>query len=109
MEMNLEKMGDWEVEKALYVALQGKQLRLADDGAIVDVNQNSGNVYAYYPDEDICLYMPINCELQKEDIYVIWSDPEDGEEFEVELGEKSKDDIERYVKVWRYLAERKQR
>jgi hypothetical protein len=86
MKTNFEKMGIWETQKAAFLILEAAKLGMKVDGyGDVNVNQNSGYTYLWLEDYSFCLYMEINCELERRDIYVMWSDPEDGEEKEERL------------------------
>jgi hypothetical protein len=53
------------------------------------VNQNSGNTYLWLEDYNFTLYMPISCDLKKDDIYCLWTNSEDGTEEEISLGNKT--------------------
>lgn len=44
------------------------------------------------------LYMPINCELNRNDIWVVTTDNMTGEEYERTLGEATQNDLE----IWAY-------
>ena len=86
MTTNYEKMGSWEIEKASYLILKATELGmdLSSYGEVA-VNQNSGYTYLWLEDYDFTLYMPINCELQRKDVYVMYTDFETGEETEESL------------------------
>ncbi len=81
-------MGSWETQKAAFLIVEAAKLGMRVDGyGEVNVNQNSGYTYLWLEDYQFTLYMEINCELERRDIYVMWSDPEDGEEIEKRLTE----------------------
>ena len=50
-----------------------------------DENQNSGNVYLWLEDYQFTLYIG----LGSDDIYASWSDPMNGDEEEIEVGNKT--------------------
>lgn len=54
-----------------------------------DENCNSGNVYLWLEDYPFTLYIG----LGSDEIYASWSDPEDGEEHEIEVEGKSLNDL----------------
>lgn len=54
-----------------------------------DENQNSGNVYLWLEDYSFTLYIG----LGSDDIYAMWTNPEDGEEHEVEVDDLSLSDL----------------
>jgi hypothetical protein len=79
-------MTSWEIEKASYLILTAKQLGMQlDSYGEVSVNPNSGYTYIWLEDYGFSLYMPINCDLQRKDIYVLFTDHETGEETEESL------------------------
>lgn len=96
---NLNKMCSWERQKAMYLIEVAEKLDMAVDGyGELAVNPNSGYTYLWLEDYPFTLYMPIDCELKLDDVMVLWSSPEDGEEFETELETKSQDDLFKWVK-----------
>lgn len=105
----LEKMGYWEGIKATYLLHILAQMKKMDGHIQIGVNPYSGYTWVYSENDDICLYMPISCELRMDDVYILYSCPEDGEEIETELGDKELWEVERFYKVCRYLSERKTR
>ena len=79
-------MSNWECQKAAFLILQAAELGMQVDGyGEVNVNPNSGYTYLWLDDYSFCLYMEINCDLEKRDVYVLWTNPEDGEETEARL------------------------
>ena len=89
--MNYSKMSDmgsWELAKACYLITTAKNLGmdLKGEGEIA-VNPDSGNTYLWNEDYDFTLYMPISCELKEEDVWVLWTNLENGEEVEETLNE----------------------
>lgn len=91
----LNKMCGWERQKAMYLIQIAEQLGMEIDSyGELGVNPNSGNTYLWLEDYQFCLYMPINCELTKSDIWVNYSSPENGEEFEIQLSKKSLSELE---------------
>ena len=86
MKVNSKNIGSWELQKAGFLISEAGRLGMDVSGyGTADVNQNSGYTYLWLEDYSFCLYMPINCKLVKTDIWAIWSDPEDGEEHEMQL------------------------
>jgi hypothetical protein len=86
MKTNYETMTSWEIEKASYIILTAKELGMdLNSYGEVNVNLNSGYTYLWLEDYDFSLYMPINCELKREDVYVLHTDFETGEEVEESL------------------------
>lgn len=88
MEINNKNMGEWELQKASFLLLEASKLGMKITGyGQCDVNPNSGNTYLWLEDYNFCLFMPINCELVKTDIYCVYSCPIDGKEEEIALDE----------------------
>jgi hypothetical protein len=58
-----------------------------------DVNKWSGNVYLWLEDYGFTLYIGLN----SDDIYALWSNPEDGEEVEVKVGNMTLTDLENWA------------
>lgn len=88
MEINSKNMCAWELQKAGYLIMIAGQLGMDVSGyGECSVNPNSGNTYIWLEGYNFTLYMPISCELKKSDIWVVWTDPEDGEETEKTLDE----------------------
>jgi hypothetical protein len=88
MKVNFDNFCEWEAEKATFLLLQAKKLGMRLDGhGELAVNSNSGYTYLWLEDYNFVLYMPISCELRKEDIYVMVTNFDDGEETEESLSE----------------------
>ena len=86
METKYKDMGKWEMEKAIFLQKTAVDLGMDLTGyGEIGVNPNSGYTYLWLEDYNFTLYMPISCDLKKSDIYALWSNPEDGEEIEKEL------------------------
>jgi hypothetical protein len=86
MKTNYDQMNDWEIQKASYLILTAKQLGMDFNSyGEVNVNQYSGHTYIWLEDYGFTLYMPINCDLQRKDVYVLFTDFETGEETEESL------------------------
>jgi hypothetical protein len=99
MTTNYEKMCKWELEKAIFLQSVAVKLGMGVSGyGEVSVNPNSGYVYLWLEDHNFSLYMPINCELVKTDVWALWTNMEDCEEEEMslELG-TTLSDIEEWV------------
>ena len=92
----INKMCDWERKKAIYlmnVAENYLNIDLSEYG-LIGVNSNSGNVYLWVESYPFCLYLPINCELTINDIYVSYTNFFNGEESEESLSNfKDTDEI----------------
>ena len=95
---NFDKMGSWEIEKASFLILTAKRLGMDISGyGELNVNPNSGYTYLWLEDYCFTLYMPISCDLKESDIWVLWTNMEDGEEIEKTLDEFS--DL-REIETW---------
>lgn len=99
MKTNYENMFKWEIEKAIFLQKVAVDLGMDVSGyGEVAVNPNSGYTYLWLEDYSFCLYMPINCDLIKEDVYALWSNPVTGEEIEMSLeNETTLNDLENWV------------
>ena len=88
---NLNKMCDWERQKAIFILSEAEKLGIntASYGELA-VNPNSGYTYLWVEDYNFSLYLPINCELQKSDIIALWSCSECGQEEKTDLKESDK-------------------
>jgi hypothetical protein len=83
MTYNLTEMTNWELDKANFIIQQARALGMDMNGyGEVSVNQNSGYVYLWPEDYPFTLYMPISCEVNRESVFVLWTNPEDGEEID---------------------------
>jgi len=83
---NLNSMVNWERQKAMFLVQQAESLGMDVDGyGELAVNPNSGYTYLWLEDYNFTLYMPITCELVKNDIWALYSCPIDGEEIETDL------------------------
>lgn len=86
MTTNYDSMTNWEIEKASYLILTARELGMkVDSYGEVNVNPNSGYTYLWLEDYEFTLYMPIHCDLQRKDVYVMFTDFETGEETEESL------------------------
>lgn len=85
MKYNFETMCDWELDKANFLIQTARQLGMnLQSYGEVSVNQNSGYTYLWSEDYPFSLFMPISCDLKREDVYVIYTS-HDGEEIEESL------------------------
>lgn len=86
MNFNVENFNEWELEKAVFLMSTARKwgMKLSSYGECA-VNPNSGYTYLWLEDYNFTLYMPINCEINEDDIWVMWTNPEDGEEIEQSL------------------------
>jgi hypothetical protein len=100
MHTNFETMTSWEIEKAAYLVLTAKELGMnLNSYGELSVNPNSGYTYIWLENYDFCLYMPIICDLKRDDIYVLHTDSETGKETEESLIHfESTEDIEEWIK-----------
>ena len=95
MTNTFNNMGTWEQRKALYLQQVALDLGIElDDMVEIGVNDSSGNVYLFSYDLPFTLYMPIYCELKKDDIWVMTTDNMDGTEYERNLEGATLDDLE---------------
>lgn len=100
MEYKLNSMCEWERKKAVYLMSVAQSLGISlEDYGEVAVNQNSGYTYLWSEMYNFCLYMPIGCELQKSDVYVSWTNSENGEERETKLNNMTLKDIEEWTET----------
>lgn len=86
MNLDFQKLSGWELTKAIYLVQQAKELGMSLNGyGQIDVNPNSGYTYLWSEDYPFSLYMPIDCRLNPNDVYVLYSDSMNGEEVEESL------------------------
>jgi hypothetical protein len=99
MHTNFETMTGWEIEKASYLVLTAKKLGMKlDCYGELSVNSSSGYTYLWLENHNFTLYMPINCDLKRDDVYVIYTNSETGKETEESLKQfKTLNDIEEWV------------
>lgn len=98
MEYKLDDMCDWERKKAIYLLSIADELGMDLSGyGQLAVNQNSGYTYLWLEDYNFTLYLPINCELNKEDVQAMWTSPEDGEEREISINGYSLEELEKWA------------
>lgn len=94
-------MCDWERQKAIFLMGEAEKLGISlgeKSYGEVAVNSSSGYVYLYEEMLSFSLYMPINCELKKSDIYASWTCSECGQEEETQLTESDRlTDIEERI------------
>lgn len=102
MEINFKNLGSWETEKALYLCKVAKSTLDWDltDYGTCDVNPNSGYTYLWLESQPVCLYMEINCKLSESDIWVMWTNPENGEEVEESL-----DKFESMIEIYKWVED----
>lgn len=97
------EIGPWEFEKISYIFKAVRErfgIDLWEKGTYVGVNPNSGYSWVWNENYPVSWYMPINCELRHEDVYALWSNPEDGEEHENEISNFSTAD-----EIWKWVDE----
>jgi len=85
--MNISnKLSIWELQKAMYLITCANDLNMTlSDLTYIDVNIHSGYTYLYDENYNFTLYMPINCDLIKSDVYVLYCDNHNGDETETTL------------------------
>lgn len=94
-----ENMTPWEQKKAVYLQSVALDLNIElDDMVEIGVNQSSGYTYLFSYDLPFVLYMPISCELTKDDVWVMTTDNMTGEEYERTLCDATQSDLE----IWSY-------
>lgn len=95
----MNKMCTWERRKAIYLlSVAENDLKMETSGfSEIAVNPYSGYTYLWLEDYNFCLYMPINCDLKKEDVWVMWTSYDNGDEEEVILGDMTLQDIYEWV------------
>ena len=85
---NLSQLNNWEGQKAIFMMHIAEQFGFeTSKHTQIGVNPNSGNTWVWDEFWSVCLYMPINCDLKMSDIWVCWTNPESGEEHELQLSE----------------------
>ena len=86
MNTHFENMTNWEIDKAHFLIKSALEYDMKISGyGELNVNPNSGYTYLWLEDYPFCLYMPISCDLIKSDVYVLWTNFENGEEVEESL------------------------
>lgn len=93
----LNQMGSWERKKAMYLLEVAEEIGYDTEWGQIGLNDSSGNVWLWSENHMTCLYMTINCDLTKNDIWVMYSSPENGHEFEIELGQRTLKEIEKWA------------
>jgi len=99
MKLDFTKLEGWELTKAIYLVQCAKKLcmNLNSYGEIA-VNPNSGYTYLWSEDYPFTLYMEIDCRLNENDVWVQFTDLEDGEETKRRLSEfESIEDIYEWI------------
>ncbi len=101
MNYNFDKMTNWELDKANFLIRTARKLGMDLQGyGELAVNEHSGYTYLWCEDYPFTLYMPISCELDREDVYVMWTNSNAGEEVEESLVEfEELKDIYRWVEL----------
>ena len=93
-----KNMGEWEIQKALFLQQTALDLNIDLEYCEIGVNQSTGYTYLFSYDLPFVLYMPIYCNLSKDDVWVMTTDNMDGEEYERTLGDATLSDLE----IWSY-------
>jgi len=95
MNDTFNSMVTWEQRKALYLQSVALDLGIElDDMVEIGVNPNTGYTYLFSYDVPFTLYMPIYCELRKDDVWVLTTDNMDSSEYETTLNDKTFDELE---------------
>lgn len=99
MEFKLDEMTKWERQKALFLLETAEELGYNTESyGELSVNTSSGYVYIWSEWHDFSLFMPINCDLIKTDVFALWTNHINGEEEEFRLeDETTLNDIEEWV------------
>jgi hypothetical protein len=100
MKTHFETMTNWECEKGVYLLQIARilQMDITSYGEL-SVNSNSGYTYLWLEDYPFSLYMPINCDIKRDDVYVLWTNYDNGEEIEESLKQfNDLEDIYEWVK-----------
>ena len=88
MQLDLSKLQGWELTKAIYLIKAAKKLCMNFNCyGEIDVNPSSGYTYLWLEDYPFTLYMEIDCRLNDNDVWVMYTNLEDGEETERRLSE----------------------
>jgi len=83
---NLSKLNNWERQKAIFIMYCAERFGFETSRHTqIGVNQNSGYTWVWDEYWPVSIYMPIDCELKMMDVWVCWTNPEDGEEHEQSL------------------------
>ena len=83
MEITNKKLTNDELRKAGLLIVKASELGIDCSGyGQLDVNYNSGNVYLWLEDYPFTLFIG----LWSDHVYVLWSNPENGEEVETAAG-----------------------
>lgn len=95
----LNNMCSWERQKAVFLIGLAEELGInLDNYGEVAVNENSGYTYLWSEGLNFSLYIPINCELKKTDVYALWNCSYCGNEEETQLkDEDNLNDIEERI------------
>lgn len=96
----MNKMCAWERQKAVYLLnVAENDLKMDTSGyGEIGVNRNSGNTYLWLEDYNFCLYMSINCELKRSNVWVLWTNHDNGDKEEVSLSDMTLQDIYEWVR-----------
>lgn len=86
MNTHFENMSETQIDKAHFLIKSALDysMRISGYGEL-NVNPNSGYTYLWLEDYPFCLCMPINCDLIKSDVYVLWTNFNDGREVKESL------------------------
>ena len=88
MKLDFTQLAGWELTKAIYLIQKAKELGISLDGhGEIAVNPNSGYTYLWSEDYPFTLYMPIDCKLSNDDVVVMYTDFDNGDEVEKTLSE----------------------
>jgi len=100
MKADFNKLIGWEGQKAIHLLSVAQKLKMDLNGyGELGVNQTNGNTYIWLEDYPVSLYMPIHCELTWDDVIVLWTNMDNGDEVEESLAAFNNiDDIYEWVK-----------
>jgi hypothetical protein len=95
---NLNKMGSWERRKAMFLLETAESLGMNTNSyGKLGVNQNSRYTYLWLEDYNFTLYVPINCDLTRSDVWILHTNIYDGEETKTTLDNMTLKDIYSWV------------
>ena len=95
MEINTSKMVANEIRKVGLLIAAASKIKMDTSGyGLVDVNQNSGYTYLWLEDYPFSLYIP---PFGDDDVYALWTNPENGDEEEIEVKSMELSDLYDWV------------
>ena len=86
LDFKVNDFGPWERRKAFYLINLAEDMGFFLDDCAVGLNMTSGNVYIWSNAEDLALYLPISCELNRSYVWVAWIG-DNGDERVIKMGD----------------------